>query len=211
MMSIIYKKYGDRIIIRFGCAILFFLVIGQGVSADNNAPNDPNDPNVLLRTKWESISCILKNKDLDKEKKQEQICKVAKPIFDFPLMAKLALGKKNWSRFKPQQQKRFTELFMEKISRSYCEKVILYTDERVSFKPAVQKKKTIHIPMELISKDKKVVTIYKLRKLNKHWKIYDVEIEGVSILLTYRSQFDDILRRGTVQELLTLLEKPPDN
>jgi phospholipid transport system substrate-binding protein len=179
---------------------------GQGVSAGNN---DPNDPNALLRTKWDKISCILKNKDLEKKQKEEKIRKIAMPIFDFPLMAKLALGKKNWSRFNPQQQQKFTELFVEKLSDSYCEKVMLYKDERVSFKPAVPKKKTIHIPMELISKDQKVVIVYKLRKLNKQWKVYDVEIEGVSILLTYRSQFDDILRRGTVEELLLLLEKPP--
>ena len=46
-------------------------------------------------------------------------------------------------------------------------------------------------------------------KANERWKIYDLEIEGVSILLTYRSQFDDILRRGTVEDLLSHLEKPP--
>ena len=202
----IHKKNRGRIIKRLLYVVLFMLLAGQDVSAGNN---DPNDPNVLLRTKWDKISCVLKNKDLEKKQKEEKIRKIAKPIFDFPLMAKLALGKKNWSRFNPQQQKKFTELFVEKLSDSYCEKVMLYKDERVSFKPAVTKKKTIHIPMELISKDQKVVIVYKLRKLNKQWKVYDVEIEGVSILLTYRSQFDDILRRGTVEELLLLLEKPP--
>jgi phospholipid transport system substrate-binding protein len=50
--------------------------------------------------------------------------------------------------------------------------------------------------------------VYKLRKVEKDWKIYDVEIEGVSILLTYRSQFDDILSRSTVEDLLARLENP---
>jgi phospholipid transport system substrate-binding protein len=63
--------------------------------------------------------------------------------------------------------------------------------------------------MELISKDKKVTITHKLRKVDKRWKIYDVDIQGVSILLTYRSQFDDILRKGTVEDLLSRLEKPP--
>jgi phospholipid transport system substrate-binding protein len=63
--------------------------------------------------------------------------------------------------------------------------------------------------MELISKDTKVAVLYKLRKVDKCWKIYDVEIQGVSILLTYRSQFDDILSSGTVNDLLSRLEKPP--
>jgi phospholipid transport system substrate-binding protein len=202
----ICKRYRNRIIRRLLYVILFLLAAGQYVSAGNK---DPNDPNVLLRTKWDTISSILQNKDVDSKEKEKQINKVARPIFDFPLMAKLSLGKKNWSKFNLQQRKRFTELFVEKLSTSYCEKIMLYTDERVLFKPAVQKKKTIYIPIELKSKDKTIAIVYKLRKLDKHWKIYDVEIEGVSILLTYRSQFDDILRRGTVEELLSLLEKPP--
>ena len=81
----------------------------------------------------------------------------------------------------------------------------------------MQKKNAIHIPMVLISDDKEIAMLYRLHKVdeanksraNVRWKIYDVEIEGVSILLTYRSQFDDILRRGTVKDLLSHLEKPP--
>ena len=179
---------------------------GQGVNAGNN---DPNDPNALLRAKWDAISSILKNKEIDKKEKEKQLSKVTRPLFDFPGMARLALGKKNWTRLNPQQQKRFTGLFVERLNSSYCEKVMLYTDERVLFKPAVQKKIKLYIPMELISKDKTVVIVYKFRKVNKRWKIYDVEIEGVNILLTYRSQFNDILRRGTVEELLSRLEKAP--
>jgi phospholipid transport system substrate-binding protein len=69
-------------------------------------------------------------------------------------------------------------------------------------------KKTIHIPMELMSREKEIDVLYKLRKVRKRWKIYDVEIQGVSILLTYRSQFDDILRTGSVEELIARLEEP---
>jgi len=208
MISMINKRYRNRIIRRLCCVFLFLLVAGQGVNA---SVKDPNDPNELLRAKWDTIFPILQNKDIDKKEKETQINKVTRPIFDLPGMARLSLGKKNWSKFNQQQRKRFTELFVEKLSNSYCEKVMLYTDERVLFKPAVWKNKALYIPMELISKDKTVVIVYKFRRVNKHWKIYDVEIEGVSILLTYRSQFDDILRRGTVEELISLLEKPPAN
>jgi phospholipid transport system substrate-binding protein len=75
----------------------------------------------------------------------------------------------------------------------------------------MQKNKTLYIPTELIHKDKKVAILYKLRKVNKRWKIYDMEIQGISVILTYRSQFDEILRRGTVEDLLSRLEKPPDD
>jgi phospholipid transport system substrate-binding protein len=206
------------------CAFLVFLVVGQGVSADDKDPNDPNellqakvntvvkdpnDPNELLRTKWDAVVLVLRKKDIDQKAKEKEINKIVGPIFDFPLMAKLTLGRKHWPKLTSPQCEKFTQLFTERLKDSYREKIALYTEEKAFFEPAVQKKKAIYIPMQLISKDKKIAILYKLRKVDKRWKIYDVEIQGVSMLLTYRSQFDDILRRGTVKELLSRLEKPP--
>ena len=195
------------------CASLVFLVACQVVNADNRDPNDPNDPNdpeELLHNKWDAIVSILQNKDIDQKDKEIQIGKIVTPIFDFPLMAKLVLGRKHWPKFTPPQREKFTRLFTERLKKSYREKIALYKDEKVLFKPKVQKKKTTYIPMELRYEDKKVAILYKLRKVAKRWKIYDVEIQGVSILLTYRSQFDEILRHGTVEDLLSRLEKPPE-
>jgi phospholipid transport system substrate-binding protein len=192
-----------------------------GVVEDPNDPNelslskwdavieDPNDPNELVRAKWDAVVKVLQAKDLDKEVKKRLINRIVTPIFDFPLMAKLVLGRRHWPKLTTPQREKFTKLFTERLKSSYLEKTKLYTGEKASLKPAVRKKTAIYIPMELISKDKEIAILYKLRKADKHWKVYDVEIQGVSILLTYRSQFDDILRRGTVKDLLSRLEKPP--
>ena len=188
------------------CALLVFLVAGQVANA---ADKDPNDPNELLRTKFDAVISILQNKDIDQKAKERQISEIVVPIFDFPLMAKLSLGRKHWPKLTTPQREKFTEFFVERLKASYREKIMLYTEEKVVFKPTVQKKKTTHIPVELVSEDKRVAILYKLRKVDERWKIYDVEIEGVSILLTYRSQFDDILRSGTVEDLFSQLEKPP--
>jgi phospholipid transport system substrate-binding protein len=201
------------------CAGLVLLVAFQVVNSDNkdpNEPNEPTDPNIpsdpeqLLHNKWDAVVSILQNKDIDQEDKEKRISKIVTPIFDFPLMAKLALGRKHWPKFNPPQREKFTRLFTERLKRSYWEKIALYKDEKVLFKTKTQKKNTIYIPSELMHEDKKVAILYKLRKVDKRWKIYDVEIQGVSILLTYRSQFDEILRRGTVEDLLSRLQKPPE-
>jgi len=195
------------------CAGLVFLIACQGVNADNKDPNDPNDPNdpkELLQNKWDAVVSILQKKDIDQKVKERKIGKIISPIFDFPLMAKLALGRRHWPKLTPPQCEKFTRLFTERIKKSYWKKIALYKDEKLLFRPKVQKKKTIYIPSELRYKDKKVAIRYKLRKVGKRWKIYDVEIQGVSILLTYRSQFDEILRRGTVKDLLSRLEKSPE-
>ena len=199
------------------------LVASQGVAADDRDPNDPNllvasqgvaandrdpnDPKELLQVKWDVIVSILQNKDIDQKAKVDQIDKAINPIFDFSLMGKLALGRKHWPKLTSEQREKFTHLFTERLKASYREKIKLYTDEKALLKPAVQKNKVIHIPMELTGKEKKVVILYKLHNRNKYWKIYDVEIQGVSILLTYRSQFDDVLNHGSVEDLLSQLEE----
>jgi phospholipid transport system substrate-binding protein len=195
-------------------AIIFILVACQAVNAagkDPNDPNYPNDPNELIRTKWNAVISVLHNEDLDEEAQVKKINKIVSPIFDFELMAKLALGQRHWAELTVRQQEEFTKLFIERLKTSYREKIALYTNENIQFKPPIKRKTTIYIPMELTSKDKKIAVLHKLRKVGKRWKIYDVEIQGVSVVLTYRSQFDDILSKGTVEDLLSQLAKPPAN
>jgi len=189
--------------------VLVVLIACQCVNADTKGPKDPNDPVILMRAKWDIVITILRNKKLNQETREKKINQIVNSIFDFPLMAKLALGRKHWPKLTPPQREKFTRLFVERLKTSYREKIALYTDEKVVFKPAIKKKSTVYIPMELKSKDKKVTILHKLRKVNKRWKAYDVEIQGISILLTYRSQFDDILSRSTVEDLLSRLEKRP--
>ena len=193
-------------------ALLVLLIAVQVVNAEVNESNDPNypsDPNVLLKTKWDAVVSVLQNKNLDQQAKENNIEKIITPVFDFPLMAKLTLGRKHWPKLTPTQREKFTSLFVEKLKDSYREKISLYMDEKINFKPPLRHKKTIRIPVELISQEKTVAMLYKFRKVDEQWKIYDVEIEGVSILLTYRSQFDDILRTGSVEDLLARLAEPP--
>jgi len=186
---------------------------------------NPNDPNEVLKTKWDSVVSILQKKDIDQAVKEKVVDKIVSPIFDFPLMAKLTLGRKHWSELTEPQRENFTRLFVERLKKSYRDKILLYRDEKVILKPAVHKKNTIHIPMVLVSDNKEITMLYKLHKMDEsrnvkvdekpmarvkeRWKIYDLEIQGVSILLTYRSQFEEILRTGTVKDLLSQLEEPP--
>jgi phospholipid transport system substrate-binding protein len=178
---------------------------------------DPNDPSELLEAKWNAIVKVLQNKKLDQELKKKIMDKIMGPVFDTGLMAKLALGRTHWPKLTAPQQKRFTELFVERLKNIYLDKITLYNNEKVLFKHAIQEKNSIHIPVVLISNDKEIAILFKFHKMdetggskmNEYWKIYDVEIEGVSVLLVYRAQFDDILNRGGVKELFFQLEKPP--
>jgi phospholipid transport system substrate-binding protein len=177
---------------------------------------DPNDPKELLTAKWNAVVKVLQTPDLDQKAKERIIDRIVSPMFDFPLMGQLALGRTHWPKLDVAQREKFIRLFVVRLKTFYLEKTALYRNEKAVLKPGVLKKNAIQIPMTLISDDGETTILYKLYKMDEQsknkaigrWRIYDIEIEGVSILLTYRSQFDDILRRGSVQDLLTQLEKP---
>lgn len=189
------------------------VILGMLVLARAGMADDPKraeqTPQQMLRTKLNGVVSLLQQKDMDPNERGEKIAKLVTPIFDFALMAKLTLGRKHWPRLTARQRDTFSRLFIEHL-KEYCrEKLMLYTNEKVVFKPAVRgkTKSQVHIPTILVSKDKDISILYKLHNRDKKWKIYDVEIQGVSIVVTYRSQFDEMLRKGTVEDFLTELKK----
>ncbi len=210
-----------------GCTLLAFCVAAGGAGTDSGksaatqpAPStSPSDtvasPEQLTRVKWNAVLAVLRNKKLKRKAREDQIEKIAGAVIDFPLLAKLALGRRNWRTLTPPQRKRYITLFVELLRRSYRERIAAYEGEQVRFKPRLKgtakrrSKKTVYIPVELVSRDSTTTILHKFRRFGKKWMIYDIEIEGVSILLTYRSQFDDILRRGTGESLLKRLEQKP--
>ncbi|MDY6789824.1 MAG: ABC transporter substrate-binding protein [Thermodesulfobacteriota bacterium] len=183
--------------------VLFILIFSQVAVAD-----DKKEAEKALKDKLESVIVVLEKKDMDQQVKKKEIVEIVTPIFNFSLMSKLTLGKKHWPSLTKDQQGKFTELFTQRLKDSYLDKMLLYTDEKIEYEAPVQAGKKVQIPTILTSKDNKISMRYKLYKSKQSWKIYDIEIQGVSLISTYRSQFDEILRKKTVDDLLVKLEKP---
>ena len=184
-------------------SFFILLMMIQTVGAD-----DKDVAKELLESRIEAAIAVLQKKDLDEHEKNKQIIEIVTPLFNFPLMAKLSLGRKYWPGLVKEKRQRFAELFTKRLKESYLDKLTLYTDEKVVFKTPVQEKRIIKIQTELISKNNTLSMLYKLHKSKHGWLIYDIEIQGVSIISTYRSQFDQVLSKGTIDELLIKLEKP---
>jgi len=186
-------------------AVLSLLVLSQTVLADDKSAAEET-----LKSKLKAVIAVLQKKELELETKKKEIVEIVTPIFDFSLMAKLTLGRKYWPGLAKEKQERFTELFVERLKESYLEKLTrsTYTDEKIVYNAPVEDKKKIHIPTHLISKNSEISMLYKLYKSEQDWKIYDIEIEGVSLITTYRSQFDQVLSKGTIDDLLKKLEEP---
>ena len=180
--------------------------LSQAVTA-----HEKNAAEEFLRSKLDAVFTVLQNKDLTPQAKNSQVVEIVTPMFDFELMAKLSLGKKYWPDLSQDKKERFTELFIERLRQSYLNKLTAYTDEKIIYESPVAVKKKVHVPTQLISKGKKISMLYKLYSSNNSWKIYDVEIEGVSIIRSYRSQFNEILQKGTFEDLLQKMQKPVNN
>lgn len=187
-------------------AVISLLLFYQSAAAD-----DKNEVEILLKNNLDAVFAVLQKKDLDPQAKNKEIVDIVTPMFDFELMARLSLGKKHWPGLSQEKKERFTELFIKRLKASYLNNFTLYTDEKIFYEPSVQVEKKIHTPTYLVSKDKKISILYKFYKAEKNWKIYDLEIQGVSIIRSYRSQFSSILESGTVDDLLLKLENPADS
>ena len=184
-----------------GHLILFTLISTVTVLADDQFTAEE-----LLKSKIEAVMSVLQNKKLDTQAKKKEVSEIVSPIFDFSLMAKLTLGKKHWSGIAEEKKKKFTDLFVRLLKDFYLEKMNQYSDEKVVYQSPVQVKNKVHIPTEVISQDTKISMLYKFYQSKDGWKIYDIEVEGVSLIVTYRSQFDHVLRKGSIDDLLIKLE-----
>ena len=181
------------------------LLVGQAAADDKSAAEE------YLKSKLDAVFKVLQKKDLSQQAKNSQVVEIVTPMFDFELMGKLSLGKSYWPDLSPEQREKFTELFVERLRQSYLNKLTAYTDEKIIYESPVAVKTKVHVPTQLISKGKKISMLYKLYSSNNSWKIYDVEIEGVSIIRSYRSQFNEILQKGTFEDLLQKMQKPVNN
>ena len=165
----------------------------------------------FLKRKLDAVFTVLQKKDLSPEARKNEVVEIVTPMFDFKRMAKLSLGRKHWPNLSPAQRERFTDLFVKRLRQSYLNKLTSYTDEKITYESAIAVKKKIHVPTRLISKGKEISMLYKLYPNDNTWKIYDVEIQGVSIIRSYRAQFNEILQNGTFDDLLQKMQKPISN
>lgn len=196
--------------------ILYSLASAEGlktdpINAQDMLKTDQMNAQDMLKTRLDAVIGILANSELKLEEKDKRILAIVTPIFDFRLMAFLTLGRPQWSALDKEEQKQFTDLFVKHVKNSYRDKITLYTDQKVLFKPATVKKSRAVVPTEFVSKDNSLAIIYKLRKQkDKPWRVYDIEIQGVSVVITYQSQFKEILQSGTFEDLLKQLEEIAD-
>ncbi len=184
-------------------AFAFFLVPARLVALD--APQIKP----VMQKKVDEILTVINDRNLTKSERNRRIETIIDPLFDFTMMAKLSLGKKAWKKATPQQRKEYVRLFERRIKDSYMAKLDMYHDEKVVLEEPEKVKKRIHLNSYIIQKGEKKEVLYKFYRSRKRgWVIYDVDVLGVSIIQTYRSQFAGVLKKGSMEKLLNKLREP---
>ncbi|MBU2510343.1 ABC transporter substrate-binding protein [bacterium] len=181
--------------------IVFALVFSRPLFADDLA-----DVKNIVSKSIVIVIDTIKNKSLDRSTRDKKIIDTVVPFFDFEFMAKVCLGKKHWTEASPEKRDQYLDLFVKRLQESYLEKLDLYTDEEVVVDEAKKEKNRIHVITHLVTKDDKMEMIYKFRETDNGWLVYDIEILGVSIVQTYRSQFSGFLKDKSFDDLLENLK-----
>ena len=142
-----------------------------------------------------------------KKAKKEKVRTISEKMFDFAELSKRTLGN-NWKIFNPDQQKEFIELFKDILEDAYMDRITSYRDEKIVFnKEFMLSDDTAEVQSNIITKKSETPIYYRVILKTGEWKVYDVIIEGVSLIKNYRSQFREILANKSPEALLKVLRK----
>jgi phospholipid transport system substrate-binding protein len=184
-----------------GLAILLLIPI-QAVAAT---------PKETIKAGVDNLLKTLGDPSFKAKPKDEQIAIMGaqiETVFDFTELSKRTLGR-TWKKMSSEQQTEFVELFEKLLKGVYADLLISYTDEKIIFgKETMLKKGRAEVESYLQTKDgKKIPLFYRLTDKSGSWKVYDVIIEGVSMVKNYRTQFREIMKGGSPEKLLEILRE----
>ncbi len=172
-------------------------------------PAFAGEPTEVIRKTTDKIIAIVKDPALQgPEKKQERdklIRAAAEEIFDKEEMSRRTLAQ-HWRKRTPEEKKEFMELFEDLLEKTYIDRVEGYSGEKVVYDGERVQGDYALVKVDIMTKQgANIPVMYRMKKTEKGWLVYDLSIEGVSLVNNYRSQFNSIIVSSSFQELLKKL------
>jgi phospholipid transport system substrate-binding protein len=166
-------------------------------------------PTGEIRGAIDKVIQILNRQDLrakaKTEARRELLRAEIRPVFDFEEMAKRSLGI-HWRGRTPEEKERFVKLFTELLENSYLGKIESYKGEQIRyFKESLDPPYAVVNTLIVTSREQEIPVDYRMLREGDRWRIYDVVIEGISLVNNYRSQFGAILQKSSFEELVRKL------
>lgn len=164
-------------------------------------------PTAEIKSTIDSIVDVLNDKNLslpsNKEERRGKIRTLINGRFDFKEMSKRILAR-HWKKRTPAEKKEFVSVFSGLLEASYIRKVEAYTDEEVIYGKEVIRGggKYGAVRTTIATKKVDIPIDYKVILKDSKWWIYDIVIEGVSFISTYRSQYNEVIVKKSFAELI---------
>jgi phospholipid transport system substrate-binding protein len=182
-------------------AVFLIFLVMVPIAGQAGAPMDTAKAGV------DKVVAVAGDMGLALEARKEKIRELIGEFFDFDVLSRLTLGR-HWKKFKPEQQKAFVSLYQTLLENVYIDRIIAYTDEKVVFeKEIMHSKKKAEVTSNIVTSSNKIPINYRMVIRGKEWKVYDVVIEGVSMVSNYRSQFNEILAKESPDQLIETLRE----
>ena len=174
-------------------------------------PAQAGPPLEAVQTSVNQVLEVLRDPKLKeasaKEVKKEKLRLIYERMFDDVELSKRTLAK-NWNSLNAAQRQEFVLLFRQVLEKAYIDKILAYTDEKIVFERETMVSGTqAEVQTRIITPSKEIPISYRVLLKAGAWKIYDIVIENVSLVLNYRTQFNDILAKDTPEQLLETLRK----
>ncbi len=168
-------------------------------------------PKETVETGVNKVIATLSDPAFKAKPKDQQIADISaeiESVFDFQELSRRTLGKQ-WKKMSAEQQTEFVKLFTELLQGVYADRLLAYSDQKILFdKEIMIKKGRAEVQSYLQTSDgTKIPLFYRLTDKSGSWKVYDVIIEGVSMVKNYRTQFRDILSKDSPEKLLEILRE----
>ena len=142
-----------------------------------------------------------------KEIKKKKLRAIYEQMFDDVELGKRTLGR-NWNSLSVPQRQEFVILFRQVLEKAYIDKILAYTNEKIVYERETMISGTqAEIQTKVVTASKEVPITYKVILKGGTWKVYDVVVENISLVMNYRTQFNDILAKNKPEQLLEILRK----
>ncbi|KRT53698.1 MlaC/ttg2D family ABC transporter substrate-binding protein [endosymbiont of Ridgeia piscesae] len=180
---------------------LLFLLITVSASAEEGI-----SPTERVTLSMDAVMQVLNNPNLNREQRRLAVRDVVRSHFDYRVMSRIILAI-NWRKATDEQRDRFERYFRELMENTYFSAIDNYSGEEVRIGREKRQGKRAVVQTMLITKSKQIPIDFKLLSKSNDWAVYDVVIEGVSLISNYRVEYRGLVKREGMEGLLYKLER----
>jgi phospholipid transport system substrate-binding protein len=185
------------VILNIIICLLFFVPAWAGAPLDAVQSSVNKGLDVLRDPKLKTESA--------REVKKEKLRLIYDNLFDDVELGKRTLSR-NWNSLSTAQRQEFVKLFRQILEKAYVDKILDYSNEKIVFdKESMVSETQAEVQTKVVTSSQEIPINYRVLLKDGRWRVYDVVIENVSLVLNYRTQFNDILVKNTPEQLIEIL------